>query len=546
MKKVLFTCFMLLTTLLVGQVSPQGPSSALGIKYAPAFNAWAVKILNGTASGAGSVQLERGFVSLPDSTVINPFVVGSTLTIEPGTAVAEVVTITGVSNCGGLSTAPPLCTISATFSNAHGTGTVQSGSFGLFEAIQSLPTVNGLKAGKVVIDGSWGGTTTTLTSAAAIANMSPTVVIEDLRGAAPAYFHLAPGLTNITTPTALTTASTLTTSVTGGTIATGTTPRFCVTAVDIFGGETACSADAAATATLVDGAGSTNSYTITAAGVPVGTGIIGYRLYVSASGGATQTETVAAPANLSCTIAVASPLAGTCVPGLPITLVSLPATTNAGPPSGTSGAATAMNNAHTTAVVRSTTTYPDMLPFNSTAAAGYFPVTVTSATTLAVGYDVMGALPYPAGYFNTLGATYRICGGGVVTPSAATVAGTWTIRIGPRQNSAGTSTMQVAVPFGFVASNQWTAALSHFDFCTDVTTNATGTSGTVEGSASTFCVVVAAGNDGAGIDTCVGAFNATSSGIDLTQQGEVELTYVQTAASWTLPQLRYFTIKRIS
>ncbi len=173
------------------------------------------------------------------------------------------------------------------------------------------------------------------------------------------------------------------------------------------------------------------------------------------------------------------------------------------------------------------------------------PVTVTSATTLVVGFDVMGELAYPAGYFNTQNGVYRICGGGVTTPSAATVAGTWTLRIGPRQNSAGTSGAQVAVPWGFVASRQWTAAASHFDFCTDITVTTTGTSGVVEGSGSTFCVVVAAGDDGAGVDTCVGAFNAASTAVDLTAQGVVEFTYVQTAASWTVPQLRYMSIRRL-
>ena len=67
----------------------------------------------------------------------------------------------------------------------------------------------------------------------------------------------------------------------------------------------------------------------------------------------------------------------------------------------------------------------------------------------------------------------------------------------------------------------------------------------VEGSASNFCVVVAAGDDGAGVDTCVGAFNAASTATDLTLPGVVQVTYVQTAASWTLPQLRYLTIRRL-
>lgn len=442
---------------------------------------------------------------------------------------------------------PGTCSFTATVAAVHGAGSrITSGTFGLQEAINDASQSG---SGRVLVDQLWaksGGTLAILQAAnyKLDATFEPNPVItEDVRKGL-SYWYGTPGTTLITTPTALSNASTLTTSTTGGTIATGSTPRFCVTAVDQFGGETACSADAAAGATLVDGAGSTNSYTITAAGVPAATGIVGYRLYVSASGGATQTETLAT--SITCGVAATlSPLADTCGPAGTITLTALPATTNAGPPQGTSGAATALSSAHTTVVAKQSGQPPAMLPFNDTAIAGYWPVTVTSATTLAAGFDVMGELPYPAGFFNTLGATYRICGGGVTTPSAATVAGTWAIRIGPRENSAGTSGEVIAVPFGMVASRQWTAALSHFDFCTDVTTTTTGATGVVEGAASKFCVVVAAGDDGAGVDTCVGAFNAASTATDLTVQGVVQVSYVQTAASWTLPQLRYLTIRRL-
>jgi len=448
---------------------------------------------------------------------------------------------------------PGTCTFTATVANTHASGSrIGSATFGLQEAINDAAQSGG---GRVQVDALWskyGGTSTIMAAANFQLNATfepASVFVEDWRSGQNSYWYGAPGLTLISTPAALTkaggAAATLTTSTTGGTIATGTTPRFCVTAVDQFGGETACSDDSNANATLVDGATNTNSYTITAAGVPAGTGIVGYRLYVSASGGTTQTETVAAAANLSCTAAPLSPLAGTCAAGAAITLISLPATTNAGPPPGTAGAATALSSAHTTVVAKQSGIPPTMLPFNDTAAPGYWPVTVTSATTLVVGFDVMGELQYPAGFFNTLGSSYRICGGGVTTPSAATVAGTWNIRIGPRENSAGTSGEHAIVPFGFVASNQWTAALSHFDFCTDITVSTTGTSGVMEGSGTSFCVVVAAGNDGAGTDTCVGAFNAASTATDLTLQGVVQLSYVQTAASWTLPQLRYLTIRRL-
>lgn len=509
-----------------------------------------------TATGTQTLILQYGSVTMGNGFTVAPLATNAPITVDVG-ANAETVTPSAVS-C----TTPAIldtCTVTATFSNLHAHGArIASGTFGAQEAVNHASQQKG---NYVLVDNAWansGGTTAMLNGTSATqpisfalnASFEPNATfIKDFRSGTESYWYGAPGSTRIAAPTALTKAggasATLTTSTTGGSIATATTPRFTITCVDQFGGETAAADDSNANAALVDGAGSTNSYTITAAGVPATTGCVGFRLYVSASGGTTQTETLAAAAQVTGTVAPLCPLPACWAPATAILLTALPATTAAGPPQGTAAAATSLASAHTTVVNRQSGYSPSMLPFNDTAFAGFWPVTVTSATTLVAGFDVMGELQYPAGFFNTLGGSYRICGGGVVTPSAATVAGTWNLRFGPRENSAGTSGEVAVVPFGFVASNQWTAALSHFDFCTDVTVSTVGTSGVMEGSGTTFCVVVAAGNDGAGTDTCVGAFNAASTAFDLTAQGVVQLSYVQTAASWTLPQLRYMTIRRL-
>lgn len=457
---------------------------------------------------------------------------------------------------------PGTCTITVTVANVHGSGShISSGTFGLQEAINDASQSGG---GRVQVDPLWAKLAGTATNQQQIlsgthatapisfalnATFEPnSAIVEDIRGGQLSYWYATPGLTRITTPTALTkaggAAATLTTAVTGGSIATATTPRITITAVDQFGGETAAADDSSANTALVDGAGSTNSYTITALGVPTGTGIVGYRVYVSATAGTTQTETLEPAANLVCAAAPLSPLPGTCGAGAAILITALPATTAAGPPPGTAGVATALSSAHTTVVNKQSGTLPVMLPFADTFGAGSFPVTVTSATTLVVGFDVMGEIQYPAGLFNVQGATFRICGGGVTTPSAATVAGTMNIHIGPRENSAGTSTEVVVVPFSFVASTLFTAALNAFDFCTDVTVTTAGTSGVLEAHGSVFCAAPTAGNP-AGVTGCETAFNAASTAQDLTQQGVIELSYFQSAASWTLPQLRYFSIRRI-
>lgn len=501
--------------------------------YAPVFQQWRGTISAGNAaSGAATITISTPTVSLPDGRSFIPFSTLVRLTVE-----GETVTPTTVSGCVQ-NALQNTCQVTATFASTHGNVSVTSGSFGLDEAALAANSYGG---GFVNIDSSFGGTTATITAAPWLASY-PKVAVADGRGSSLSWWRAYPGPTLITTPTAPTTASNLTTAITGGTIATATTPRFTITASDFFGAETAASADTAATTALVDGAGSTNSYTLSAAAFPAGTGIVCYRLYVSASGGTTQTETLVAPAQMTFTQAPLSPLPGCIQPATAVILTALPATTAAGPPQGTSAAATALSSAHTTVVAQQVSHLPSMMPFVDQTFPGFFPVTVTSATTLAAGFDVMGELQYPAGFFNSPGSKWRICGGGVATPSAATVAGTWAIRIGPRENSAATSGEVIVVPLGMVASRQWTAALTHFDFCTDVITTTAGVSGVMEGAATSFGVAVAAGDDGAGVATTVGAFNAASTAFDLTKQGVIQLSYVQSAASWTLPQLRYFSI----
>jgi len=545
----------------------QGPSNAsyvagrrVATNYAYGYgNIAGANIIQGnTATGSQSVTVCPAVRALADGRPITLFTVNVPVNFDTGYTNAETVVPTAVSLI-----APPqgqqgdqqCAVISGTFNQIHSASTfsnqVRSGTYGLMEAVaDAWGATNG---GIVTVDPAFGFTTlnqlptgTTLVNPKGLSN----VYIEDLRGAI-SYWTAYPGLTNISAPTALTKGGgtpTLTTSTTGGTIATGSTPRFCVTAEDIFGGESSCSDDSNANAALVDGATVTNSYTITAGGVPAGTGIVGYRLYVSASGGATQTETLALPAQLSCTAAPQAPLVGSCLPGQPITLIALTTTTQAGPPIGTAAAASAMNTSHTTALLHQSHVAPLNLPFVTTAGPGFFPVTVTSATAMAQSVASMGELPYSAGFFNTLGATYRICGGGVTTPSAATVAGTWEISIGPRVSSAGlsTTTQEPVSVISFTASKQFTAVLTNFDFCTDVTVAATGATGTFEAHSTWFGVVINSTQLGTTNYFVSSVATAPSSTIDLTQQGVVSLHYVQSAASWTLPQLRYFSITPVN
>lgn len=529
---------------------------SLGLGNPPAPSIPPLKVYNGNAAaGSGTITLSTGYIVSADGHTFFPLCAGSNvtgtitcggatpITVNPGGANSETVTPTAVSGCNQFpaNSSNPTCQVTATFANVHAQGeNIQSGSAGLQEAINDAIASGG---GMATIDALWtkAGGTQAMATAWTAPSGSAGVWVEDLRPSNFGYLVAQPGLTAIPAPAALTTAATatLTTSTTGGSIATAQTPRFTVTALDQFGFDSAAADDSAATATLVDGAGSTNSYGITAAGVPTGTGIVGYHVWVSASGGATQTETLVPAASLICGAAPLSPVPNSCAPGVPITITALPPTTAAGVPVGTAAAATALATAHTTAVIRQMGTPPFMSPFVNVAPAGFFNVTATSAA----GSQTMGELQYPAGLFNSLGRSFRLCFGGVTTPSAPTVVGTWAVTVGQRQNSAATASTATAQTWKFVASTQWTAAPSTFESCQDITTTVTGTAAKVESHASSFGVVVTAtGIDGAGIQTYLPGISGVSGAFDATLQGVIDVTYLQTANSWTVPQIRYMSL----
>lgn len=130
---------------------PFGPSLSVGVFYSPDYNYGAVssipplKITTGTtATGAGTVTLAFGYVTLPDGRQITPFTGVTTIpaiTIDTGAAL-ETVTPSSVS-C-----ATPFiintCQITATFSNVHGNGVnIISGDQGITEAINDASLQGG-------------------------------------------------------------------------------------------------------------------------------------------------------------------------------------------------------------------------------------------------------------------------------------------------------------------------------------------------------------------------------------------------------------------
>lgn len=115
----------------------QGPARVGGsVYYSTAYNQWTSTVSQGfTGTGSQTMLMLYGYVTLPDGRPFVPFNTNVPLQVDVG-ANAEVVTPSAVSGCAPLNPNQGVCAITATFSNAHGNGTlVSSGDFGIEEAI---------------------------------------------------------------------------------------------------------------------------------------------------------------------------------------------------------------------------------------------------------------------------------------------------------------------------------------------------------------------------------------------------------------------------
>lgn len=131
------------------------------------------------ASGAQTITVQNGFITLSDGTVVTPLATTAPIYIGTG-ANGETVTPSAVSNNQISSLFGQSATATATFSNAHYPGDrVASGTVGLQEAINFASASGG---GTVIIDGKWtlnGGTQAMV--AAATLPTAGSVQILDLR-----------------------------------------------------------------------------------------------------------------------------------------------------------------------------------------------------------------------------------------------------------------------------------------------------------------------------------------------------------------------------
>ena len=125
------------------------------------YGKWSATSNNSTAAGAATITI-RGFggYTTPGGKSFVPFSTAAPITVGRGSAVEETVTPSAVSCPAGHQ--ENTCTVTATFSNAHGSlSRIDSGTFGLCEAINDVAT----GAGVVFVPSGWAGTSSTITSA---------------------------------------------------------------------------------------------------------------------------------------------------------------------------------------------------------------------------------------------------------------------------------------------------------------------------------------------------------------------------------------------
>jgi hypothetical protein len=135
------------------------------------------------ASGAGSIILTQGWVTLADGTTLMPWTTATPITVNQGGANAETVTPSAVSGCG-LGTQQNTCTITATFSNVHGAGeSVTSGDTGIQEAINDAAAHGGgdvyyeVDCGIITLNTGAATTTTTCLTPKTFTNLGASVFV---------------------------------------------------------------------------------------------------------------------------------------------------------------------------------------------------------------------------------------------------------------------------------------------------------------------------------------------------------------------------------
>lgn len=436
------------------------------------------------------------------------------------------------------------CGVNMSPANSHTTFTLQSGTGGLQEALNSVGGPNATYAHVIYLTPNWYSLVSGISSlnSTLAASVSPQSIIGSVTGSASAILvdvtttpattyswngskytaSLGSGslsnlgvisYTQVAAPAALSTSSTtsgiITTAASGGTIPASSTYRVAATYVDAGGGETLISTDSASTSTIQTGTGATNTITVTSP--PALAGAVGWRLYVSAASGATGTEILYTPVCSASTSRI--PLQTTFVAGT-------------------------VCNIGSSATVTATVTGTAKVPATGSAyirtgeSSGSFPPFTALGTIATTNTGTLGIINLPAGFLNSLGRSIEVCGNGNATNNATP--GTLTLATTLASIPGVTS----ITPFTAVSGTTTASAVVSFNFCVTYTTAATGATGTLEAHGW-----VSYGLAG----TAVGTLSqdiivAVSSTVDLTKQDQLAITLTPTTAGITAGQLRQLSV----
>jgi hypothetical protein len=111
--------------------------------YGNASNVNGGVIQTGASTGAQTIYLRAGTVTLADGRVIAPYATNAAIIVGAGTSNSETVTPSTVANCY-MNAANGVCAITATFSNAHAPGEIiASGTNGYQEAVNDAKANGG-------------------------------------------------------------------------------------------------------------------------------------------------------------------------------------------------------------------------------------------------------------------------------------------------------------------------------------------------------------------------------------------------------------------
>ena len=459
MKRVL-AALLLILGLPVLALAQNIPNHKSGSVYnVSAYNTWNARVIGGPYAAGAAVIVYPAQVTLLDGYTFSPF--NTTASVQIGTG-ANVETVTPTAVAIGVCPAgyggPQGCaTLTVATANTHGQGDiVSSGTYGLQEAINDASGAGGI----AVIDALFLGTNTTITGATPVANVS----IRDERGPVQQYYTIQPTtLTQLSAPATRNVAATCstTTTVCSGT-AVGTWPNsaeyVCVTYIDILGGESACSTTQNFTATA--------SVALNFTSPIASTGAVGWRAYAGLTSLATSYQLPISSS--TCVLTTLESVVPACAIGANGVFPTPSVTTNITP------LAFVVNVYHP--LIQAHTTFAYM-PTNSLQIPGiqtnYGPFTATGSIT---GGDigVLGTVNIPTGLLNYIGKSVRITG--KVTFTAVTNAtATISTALGPTY-STGTPTTACTFTNTVALTN---THVYNADFLCDITTNATGTSGTM-------------------------------------------------------------------